>query len=542
MSTKDSVVDTPRFMWPRRHPWAAGLLVVVVLVGAVVGVRALVGRLLAPALTCGAGMSANGASNACVGVDLTNGPLSPADPARLGALENALRDNDNSVSGDYVSIVLLADMTPDAAVDTETYDDLIPDIEGTVAAVWRANHTDAWGTIPQVKVFLANLGSQNADWAVATGLIGANAAANHITSVIGLGQSTLQTRLATGRLTERYHIPVIGATVTGDNMNTDPNTGARMPGFFRVSPTNDDTVAAAAHYITSIEPDPTKVAIVSDDVAGDDYTQTLGLAARRFMPSAHQFPFTSQSDLPAGVARSKDLAQKFTYVDQNICSVAPTVVYFAGRGVDLGAFVQTWIQSGTPCATTGKLTVVTGDDGAEAIDSKQVRQAIAGGHVTVLFTLLASPDEWGPCTASGTVAAEQANYDQFQAAFTGRPDVCTGQSVIETDHAASLTYAAADLRTGQAMLNQDAAAVAITAARRDSATVVQNPLGQISIIQEMRCTTGRIAGASGWIVFSPDPANYGNPIGKPVPMVNLSSDGTIHTVAVVADSAAASAC
>ncbi|HEX4720927.1 MAG TPA: ABC transporter substrate-binding protein [Pseudonocardiaceae bacterium] len=542
MSTKDSVVDTPRFMWPRRHPWLAGALVVVLLFGVVVGGRWLVGRLFAPALTCGAGMSANAASTACVGVDLTGGPLSPADPPRLGALENTLRDNNNAVTGSYVSIVLLENMTPDEKVDTETYDDLIPDIEGAVAAVWRANHTDAWGTIPQVKLFLGNLGSQNASWSAATDEIGANAAANHITSVIGLGQSTLRTRQAAARLTERYHLPVIGSTVTGDDMNTDPSTGARMPGFFRVAPTNDDTVAAAARYITGIEPDPSKVAIVFDDVAGDDYTQTLGLAARRLMPTAHQFPFTSQTDLPAGVERGKDLAQKFTYVDPNICTVAPKVIYFAGRGVDLGAFVQTWIQSGTPCATTGKLTVVTGDDGDEAIDSEPVRQAIAGGHVAVLFTPLASPDEWGRCMASGSTAAEQANYDQFQAAFTGQPDVCTGQSVIETDHAGALTYRQADLRTGQAMLNQDAAAVAITAARRDSVTVVQNPLGQISIMQEMRCTTGRIAGASGWIVYSADPANYGNPIGKPIPMVTMSSDGTIHTVAMGGDSPAASAC
>ena len=529
-------------MWPRRHPWLAGALVAVLLLAAVVGVREAVGTLFRPALTCGAGMSADTTSTACVGVDLTSGPLSHADPPQLVALENALRDNNNAVTGQYVSIVLLTDMTPVAAVDTETFDDLNPDVEGAITAVWRANHTDAWGTTPQVKLFLGNLGSQNAAWQTAADEIGASAAANSITSVIGLGQSTLQTRLVTARLTERYHLPVIGATVTGDDMNTDPTTNARMPGFFRVAPTNDDTVAAAASYIAGIEPDPSKVAIVFDDVADDDYTKTLAAAARRLMPTAHQFPFTSQTNLPPGVERSKDMAQKFTYVDPNICTVAPKVVYFAGRGVDLSAFVQTWIQSGRPCATTGQLTVVTGDDGDEAIANTQVQQAIAGGHVAVLFTPLASPDEWGKCATSGPTAVEQANYDQFQAAFTGRPDVCTGQSVIETDHAAPLSYRPADLRTGQAMLNQDAAAVAITAARRDSVTVVQNPLGQISIMQEMRCTTGRIAGASGWIVYSPDPANYGNPIGKPIPIVTMSATGSIRTVTTVGDSAAASAC
>jgi len=542
MSTKH-VVDRPRFMWARTHPLIAGLVVLALLGGIVVGVRTLVDTLTAPALSCGPGMTANASATACIGVDLTESAFSPADPPELTALLSTLRGDNDSVSGNYVSIVLLQNITPNPDVDTETIDDLYPNIEGVITAEWRANHTDAWLTIPQVKIFLANMGSENADWSAAADAIGANAAANHITSVIGLGQSTQQTREAAARLTERYHLPVIGATVTGDNMNADPNTGAPMHGFFRVSPTNDDTVAAAARYIASIQPDPTKVAIVSDDVSGDDYTQTLGLAARRFLPSAHQFPFTSQSDLPPGVERSKDLAQKFTYVDQNLCTVSPTVVYFAGRGVDLAAFVQTWIQSGTPCATNGKLTVVTGDDGAESITSQAVRQAVAGGHVAVLFTLLASPDEWQGCPPNGPNADEKYNYDQFKAAFTGQPDACTHQSVIETDHAAPLTYGATDLNSGQAMLAHDAAAVAITAARRDSTTVVENPMGQVSIIQEMRCTTGRIAGASGWIVFSPDPNNYGNPIGKPIPIVTMNAAGAVQTVAVTAnETSSTSAC
>lgn len=541
MSTKH-VVDRPRFMWARTHPLLAGLVVLALLGGIVVGVRTLVDTLTAPSLSCGAGMTANASSTACVGVDLTESAFSPADPPELTALLSTLRGANDSVSGNYVSIVLLQNMTPNPDVDTETVDDLYPNIEGVITAEWRANHTDAWLTIPPVKIFLANMGSENADWSAAADAIGVNAAANHITSVIGLGQSTEQTREATARLTERYDIPVIGATVTGDNMNTDPNTGASMAGFFRVSPTNDDTVAAAAHYIAGIQPDPTKVAIVYDKVAGDDYTHTLGLAALRLMPAAHRFPFMSQSDLPAGDQRSKDLADKFTTVDQNMCTVSPTVVYFAGRGVDLAAFLQTWIQSATPCAN-GQLTVITGDDGAESITSKAVRQVVASGHVSVLFTLLASPDEWSGCAPNGPNSDVKNNYDQFEAAFTGQPDACTHQPVIETDHAAPLAYSATDLDSGQAMLAHDSAAVAITAARRDNTTVVQNPMGQISIIQEMRCTTGRIAGASGWIVFGPDPSNYGNPIGKPIPIVTMNASGEVRTVEVIMnDTSSTTAC
>lgn len=214
--------------------------------------------------------------------------------------------------------------------------------------------------------------------------------------------------------------------------------------------------------------------------------------------------------------------------DQNVCSIAPTVVYFAGRGVDLGAFVQTWTQGGTPCAN-GKLTVVTGNDGGAAINEPNLRQAVRGGHVQVLFTSPASLDEWGPCDGS----TEHAAYDTFQAVFTGQPDVCAGQSVQADDGTAPLAFGLPDLRTGEAILAHDAMVVAVTAARRaaggSAATVVLAPLSQIGFIEEMRCTNA-ILGASGRIEYSPDQAQYGNPVDKPVPIVEIRADGSTATV------------
>jgi hypothetical protein len=536
-------------MWMRRHPLRTGVLGVVL---AAFIAAAIIWWPSSPP-PCGPGMSLIG--DACVGVDLASGPIVKGEPAEMGALEadvkanNDIRTSTGQPSQDYVSIVLLMDMSPVTGVDTRTYSDLYPDIEGAITAAWRANHTAAQGSLPKVKLFLGNMGSRYAHWSDAVDQIADNAAANHITSVIGLGQSTDATRAAAARIVDKAHLPVIGATVTGDTMNFHPDSTRRNNGFFRVTPTNTDSVAVAARYIAG-RFDQSHVAIVQDNVPGDDYNQTLAKAADVDMPAAHQFPFTSPAALPPGVKRREELLQQFSFLDQNICSVGPKVIYFAGRGADVGTFVQSWTQGSTPCAN-GDLTVVTGDDGSAAIDDPALRQAVRTGRVRVLFTAEASTDEWGPCPAGNAQpSAEQASYDTFQAAFTGQPDPCSPhQHVTADDGAAPLSFGLSDLRSGEAMLAQDAGIVAITAARQadrggdnagNGGIVVRDPSSQIGFIEEMRCTNA-IQGASGLIQFSQDSARYGNPIAKPVPIVEIHADGTTSTLsgpAVPADPAA----
>jgi hypothetical protein len=524
----------------RRHRWRTGLIVVVV----AVGIAAIIKFWPVPSPPCGPGMSL--ADNACIGVDLASGPISKNEPAEMGALEadikanNDIRTSDGKPSQDYISIVLLQNMSPVAGIDTRSYPDVYPDIEGAITAAWRANHTAAVGSLPKVKLFLGNMGSQYTRWSDAVDQIAANAAANHITAVIGLGQSTDATRSAAARIVDKAHLPVIGATVSGDTMNFYPNSTRRNNGFFRVTATNTDLGVVAARFIASIEPDQTHVAIVQDNVAGDDYNQTLARAADSNMPGAHRFPFTSPgSTLPPGTKRSTELIQLFSYLDQNVCSVAPKVIYFAARGADLGAFVQSWTQGGTPCANSN-LTVVTGDDGGAAINDPAVHQAVRSGRVRVLFTAESSADQWGPCPAANVQrSADQISFDTFQAAFSGQPDVCAPhQHVIADDGAAPLSFGLPDLRSGEAMLAQDAGIVAITAARQadrdadnaaDGGIVVRDPYSQVGFIEEMRCTN-KVQGASGVIQFSQDPASYGNPIAKPVPIVEINADGTTSTL------------
>lgn len=509
--------------WVLRRPVLAtgfATLTVVVLVAAGIVVPPLFAR-------CGKGLTAD-ADGVCVGIDLDSSQFRQNEPDHMRELEATIRANNEAAGDNYVSVVLFQDMSPNEGVDTRLYPDLYPDIEGAIAGVWRANHTAAFqGSVPKVKLFLANMGSQYASWSEAVDKISEHAAADHVVSVIGLGQSMDNTRAAAAKLTGQAHLPVIGATITGDTMNLTPE-GKLNTGFFRTSPTNTHSVAASARYIASIEPDPSRVAIVQDNIPGDDYTQTLGSRAVKEMPAAHRFPFTSPGALPADVSRSDPLLTQFAYLNQNLCSVAPTVVYFTGRGTDLGPFVQSWTQGNTPCAN-GKLTVVTGDDGGSAINEASLRDAVRGGHVRVLFTSLASPDEWGPCNDT----ADQAAYNTFQAVFTGKPGVCNGQPVRADDGAAPLAFSVTELDSGEGILVHDAMMVAVTAARRaangNAATVVHTPLSQIGLIEEMRCQNA-IRGASGTIQFSPDQGQYGNPVEKPFPVVEIRADGSTATV------------
>jgi hypothetical protein len=491
----------------------------------------------APELECGAGMVVNASSSACIGVNLTGGPISKDQPDRLSQLVADVEDNNATVSGtNYVSIVLLLNLSPVENVDTASYDGVYRSIEGALTAVWRANHTAAFsgspvpGEEPKVKLFLTNMGSENADWEQAVDQVAANAEANHITSVVGLGQSTDNTRKAVRKLTTTHRIPVIGATVTGDSMNVDiADNQTLLNGFFRVSPTNSDTVAAAVRYITEGLRIPLdKVAIVEDTVASDDYVSTLVQAAHTHFGTAHRFPFTSPDINADTQARAESLRGQFGYLSINLCAAAPEVVYFAGRGADIGTFVRTWIESGTECGNR-PLIVLTGDDGIQAVHDDAVAKAVGDPRATVKvrYTGLASPGKWGDCAAGPDFAAERAAYHQFEAAFTGDPSC--GTDISSTDNAERLAYPVGDLDNGQAILTHDAAGLAATAARRTGTSALSDPMSQIGVLQQTRCRTV-FYGASGIIQFSADRRYYGNPIGAVLPILDITKDKTVVTI------------
>ncbi|MFI8276609.1 ABC transporter substrate-binding protein [Streptomyces sp. NPDC085929] len=528
-------VRNPRLGRLRRHPVLSLTAALLLLAGAVFGGIWGYGVLFPPALSCGPGMTAAGTPLACVGVNLGSTPFTKGEPERMRKLQDRIRTANDAVQGNSTSVVLMLNLSPVEDVDTLTYESLYHNVEGAIAAVWRANNTAAYGSTPGVKLYLANMGSQYGSWQQAVASVKKNAAAEHISAVVGLGQSTEQTRQAAAAISTQLHIPVIGSTVTGNSMNLDPADPAgkrTIPDMFRVSPTNSDSVIAVNQYVSGLRPAVSSLAVVADSVADDDYTATLAAEAKtRFQApdrTVTVLPYTSPRSLPSGAGRRDYLIQQFNLMHANLCQAAPSVVYFAGRGRDLGAFVQNWVQ-GTPCGIP-QLRILVGDDASEAIRDDAVLKGVASGRVTVAYTALASPDEWGTeCPGSDA----KRNYDQFWSAFTGRPDPCTKQPLATTQAAAApLAFDPADLASGQAMLTHDAAVAAISAARHDEAGL-KNPGLETGILHQFYCAQ-MLPGASGWLSFGAD----GNPVGKPAPIVQLNADGTTKTVTLTWPSSA----
>lgn len=523
--------------WWRRHPV---LVSVVALIGvvmltftAVVAIQ----LLTAPELDCGPGMVANTSSSACIGVNLASGRISSDQPDRLSTLLADVKASNDAVSGtNYVSIVLLLNFSPIKNVDTFSYENAYYSIEGAITAVWQANHTAVFsgssvlGEEPKVKLFLANMGSKNADWEKAVDQIAINAKANRITSVVGLGQSTDNTRWAATKMSAIHRIPVIGATVTADSMNFDMRDNTTLlSGFFRVAPTNSDTVSASARYvIEGLQVPLDKVAIVEDTVTSDDYVTTLVQAAHTYLDTPHRFPFTSPDINTDIQARDEWLRSQFGYLDINLCAAEPKVVYFAGRGADIGVFVKTWIESGTDCSNR-PLLLLTGDDGNEAVWNDHVANAVGDSRAQIMvrYTGLASPGTWGDCPASSDTAAKRDAYDRFQAAFTGQPSC--GIDVSPTGNGARLAYPVEDLDNGQAILTHDSVGLAAVTARRTGPSALTDPMSQIGVLQQTRCRTV-FRGASGIIQFSADRGHYGNPIGAILPIQDITKDKRSVTI------------
>ncbi len=519
-------VRPARFRPIRKHPVISALLALLLLGGALTGAPAALGSLFPPPWSCGEGMTRAGSPPTCVGVDLSGGPLRSGEPARMRELRTLVRVADAEVTGRYTGVVLLLDLTPVSGVDTVTYPQLYSNVEGAVTAMWRANHTAAFGSQPPVKLFLANMGSRYASWAEATRRITANRAAHHLDTVVGLGESTSRTRAAAAYLTA-HDVAVVGATVTGDSMNRAPGTGRPMDGFFRVSPDNTDTVAAAARFVDSLHPWPSSIAIVEDTVAGDDYTTSLTTEANKDLKApgrtVRQLPYASPTSALRGVERSSRLVQLFHLMHANLCQARPQLVYFAGRGDDLGAFLESVVQ-GADCGLGAGLRVVTGDDGAQGLTDPAVTRALATGKVSLYITTLASPDQW---TGTGCDTGVKNGWGEFWSAFTGLPDPCTGQWITASGPGSTRpAFEPVDLNSGQAMLSHDATVAAIQAARDGAlpGAPAGTPPDARGALRTYHCAS-MLSGAGGWIAFGPD----GDAVDKPVPVVAANPDGSVTT-------------
>jgi ABC-type branched-subunit amino acid transport system substrate-binding protein len=472
--------------WPHRHRLLLSLIVVVLAAGSLAAGR--------PWENCGAGLRSVGSPHVCVGLNIDSGPLRDNDP--LAELEGLVKRHNDEVKGDFKTIVVLENLAPDEKVDSQPLEFVRREIQGSIAAAWPKNGQ------PGIKLLLANYGSNGEHWRVVAEEIIAASASQHIVAVTAVGISVANTRNLVAELSQ-HGIATIGATVTADNMNTDTNN-ARIANFFRVGPTNTDEARAAAGYIT--DHGYRRVMLIEDTSKDNTYAATLAAAFRE--RATVPVGFTKKyeiSPLP-DVSREGYLRKLFSGWHSDICSAQPDLIYFAGRGVDLGAFVTSLAEDGA-CEQLRSVTVMTGDDASTLAGDVLPLDKDIG--VQLRYTALAYPGQWGMFTDDPAHPTYARNYDNFVAEFTGTHRFPVGE-----------------LWNGAAMIQHDAVAVAVRAATESPSA---DPGSISNFLRSIDCNSA-VPGATGFLAFE---QGTGNQIDKAMPILSIASDGSVHPVDLV---------
>ncbi|MGW1678181.1 ABC transporter substrate-binding protein [Saccharopolyspora sp. NPDC002376] len=477
--------------WWRRHKIISALLVVVLVAGGLAWWR--------PWERCGAGMSS--AEDQCVGLNLDMNPFT-SDPT-MNALQQRIAQRNAEIAGDdYITVVVLNNMTPDPDSDSAALLNVRHGVMGAIAAQDRVNTTSVVGSQrPLVKLLLANYGTDARWQSEAVQAILDHRNEQHIVAVIGLGQSLEGTRAAASTLSANK-VAVISALASADNMNRDPITNDFIERFYRITPTNVDAANAAVLYLRDINAQ--KVMLVRDNNSSDIYSRTLGDSFKQAYQAryGHDMPseatFTSPSEAPVDVTRDTLLQPQFANVYGRMCLEKPDLIYFAGRGADLKAFLRA-VGEGGSCSLP-EVDLLTSDD-ASSLLGRQLPD-MPGTKVNVFYTSVATADMWKNTDQTDN----QTNYQAFANAFASQ----------DLDD---------DLRDGYAMAHHDALLLAVGAARLVN-RVQENNMLVADLINNAYACGHPLPGATGKIAFSPD--SHGNPIDKALPIMQLKPDGSIE--------------
>lgn len=481
--------------WVRRHKFVTAAMIVVLVAAGLAVWR--------PWEHCGPGMRAAGSPQGCVGLNLENTTFGANDV--VGDLRERVAAHNAAVTGpDFVTVVVLDNMTPDPNLDSIGKANVRHGVEGALTAAWRANNeVVAHGKVPPVKLQLANYGNGAAQQADAVREVLAAKDSARIVAVVGLGQSLDTTRAAASALSDAG-IAVVSAMASADNMNQHVSGAPKyIQRFFRITPTNVDAARAAASHAR--DSGYRNVMLVQDTNPADIYSLTLGAAFRdayqeRFGKELTSvLPFTSPGELN-GITRSSYMETMFADTYARMCLEKPDLVYFAGRGADLRPFLQTLAQGG-PCGMSG-VDIMTSDDASNIVGGPL--PAFTNPQVRVFYTSVATGGQWAK--TGPDLKENRDSYDAFQSAF--------GKMGFNTD---------TDLLDGYAMSTHDAALVATAAARRVP-SVGLNTTKVADWIKKFDCVLP-FSGATGKIAYETDPAVQGNPVDKAMPIMRLDATG-----------------
>ncbi|WP_329127834.1 ABC transporter substrate-binding protein [Streptomyces sp. NBC_01465] len=454
-----------------------------------------------PDLHCAKGVDRPEKGAECIGVSGDGYDFGV--PGLHAVAQAVARENKTLKSGTYATVALLLPLT---STDSGTATKVLNEVQGAFLEQYRANHNDN-GQVPKIRLVLANSGRGSEQWSHAVDrLKSMTDAPDNLRAVSGIAISSPSTKAAVKELTAS-HIPVIGTTITADDIANSPS-GDPYPGLARVSPTNLDEARALAQFG---KVDAKRALLVQDTVTTDYYTSTLKAAFTTLLKGAPYAPnlFTS----PPDSTEDGTTANTFDQMKFLICDTRADTIFFAGRHTQLRQFIN---ALGARGCQERAFTILTGDEASYlGRDTKLDKSALAK-KITVRYASLAHPDAW----------------------TTGTPPKTGGSAADYKTFAALLAKAAGDdvgpigpsqLADGQAIVAYDAMTLAVHGIRK--ATVKGKTLPELADVgTQWTLVKGqlRVFGASGWICLD----NHGNPYNKAVPIVELTPQGTQRFVKI----------
>lgn len=358
--------------------------------------------------SCAPGVVQPKGSDECVGVSWTTyafGRAQFADTVRAIHRENA-----RLAPGSYVTVALLEPFT---ATDADNLGDVLHELQGAYLAQYQANH-DTTDLKPKIRLVLANPGSTGTYWQhTVDQLAGMTGGSDRLRAVTGVGLSTDNNKKAVQELTGRG-IPVIGSSITADDLANGQNGKDPFPGLARVSPTNTDEARALASFAKVSAAN----AFLVYDRTGDPYTRTLQASFEKMLKGSRYEaqPFTP----PADRSKEGSTSNVFMQITNILCNTPTTTntILFAGRHTQLRQFINMLGQRG---CHDRRFTVLTGDEGSYLAGDKDLDPAaLKDPLLTVRYTSLAHPDAWLKDAAQTGGSAADAKVLQSLLGVPGR--------------------------------------------------------------------------------------------------------------------------
>ncbi|MFF7752791.1 hypothetical protein ACFZCP_26915 [Streptomyces sp. NPDC007971] len=484
--------------WVRESVWEiplrrylALLVTAALIAGLVFGVRALthVNR------SCAPGVARPPDSTQCVGV--ATGPYDFGHTQLRDVVGAIARENDRLKPGTWVTVAL---MLPYSSTSRTSLNDIQHQLQGAYMAQYQANH-DSNGQAPAIRLVLANPGATGDHWQQTVDqLVRMTAGADRLRAVAGIGQSTDNNKKAVGALT-RHGIPVVGSSITADDLANGQGGKDPYPGLARVSPTNTDEARALASFARVSA----GKALLVYDRPGDPYTRTLQKSFAALIKGSpyEPQPFTP----PADRSEEGTTANTFRQITHLVCDTSreTDTILFAGRHTQLRQFIN---ALGARGCQDRAFTVLTGDEASYLTHESDLDRSALRHRLSVRYTSLAHPDAWtkDPARTGGTAADFDALHKLLTAAERG-PAGPIGPAALDD---------------GQLIIGYDALQLAVHGIREAVPDGKNFPaLADVGLQWPQVKGSLRVGGASGWICLDV----HGNPYDKAVPIVELTPEG-----------------